>query len=348
MYSDKPLIVPNDVRKIIIKTPNRRIINWLYFYLASTMIIIRLFFSNPRLIVYSREMPLNISFLLWVKILKIPMIIEVNSSIKSELDSLGKKSFEKILTSIFQRLILRFADRIVTVSETLKNDLVQSARINPDYIDVIYNGIQADIPDQNTDSADIVKYFNIKNPFIIGFVGSCYPYHDIDTLISIAPQILNRFPDTRFFIGGDGAVLTEWKKMVNNLKVEQYFHFSGYIEPKYVPIIIQCFDCCVSLYKKDVKGPGMKIFDYLIQNKPVIVSGQRESRKLFSDFKNIIWTEIEKPSSVLSAYTDVRKKHDHYNKFDSRSLILKNYTWDHTARKIIDTVNRCITSPRYV
>ena len=214
MYSEKPLLISPEVSKIIIKTPNRRVINWLYFYLASVIMIIRSYFSNPRLVVYSREMPLNIFFLFCIKIMKIPLILEINSSIKTELDSLNKKSFEKIITSAIQRFIIRFADRVVSVSETLKNDLVKTARVNPACINVIYNGIPADIAGQNADSANIFKYFNIHNPFIIGFIGSCYPYHDIDSLISVTPQILKRFPDTRFFIGGDGPVLTKWKRII--------------------------------------------------------------------------------------------------------------------------------------
>jgi len=342
MYSEKPLLISPEVSKIIIKTPNRRVINWLYFYLASVIMIIRSYFSNPRLVVYSREMPLNIFFLFCIKIMKIPLILEINSSIKTELDSLNKKSFEKIITSAIQRFIIRFADRVVSVSETLKNDLVKTARVNPACINVIYNGIPADIAGQNADSANIFKYFNIHNPFIIGFIGSCYPYHDIDSLISVTPQILKRFPDTRFFIGGDGPVLTKWKRIIKTMQLEHYFHFHGYVNPEQVPGIIQAFHCCVSIYKHDVKGPGMKIFDYLIQNKAVIVSSQWESRKLFRDFKNIIWTEIENPSSILSAYTEVRNKYDVYNKFDSRSMILKKFTWDHTAKKIFDTIHETI------
>jgi len=330
------------VRTIAIRTPMVRIFKWLYYYVISSIKLILLILkSQQKTIVYSREMPLNPLLAFVCKWLGIPLFIEINGAISTEMSSFGKTKVELLITKTIQNIIYQLSTGIITVSKLLQNHLHLEYMIPLEKITVIYNGVSVHLPELKN-RIDYRSVFKTPTIRIVGFIGSCYPYHDITLLINIAPSLLAQIPNIRFVIGGDGETLIDWKRRVTYLHLDHYFYFPGYINSENIGNYISGFDICLSIFKKNVKGPGMKLFEYLVYNKPVIATYLTESFQLFQNLENIHWVEPENGEELFRTIIKVFNNLAKYSNLDSKSYILNNYTWDHTAQNIMKVIKETL------
>ena len=91
-YHGEKITIDYNIKTIFVKTWNVTIIKWLYFYIASTFYILRLFLKSQKIIVYSREMSYNIFLPILTKLLHIPLFIELNGVLLKEMEDLNYSS----------------------------------------------------------------------------------------------------------------------------------------------------------------------------------------------------------------------------------------------------------------
>lgn len=87
------------------------------------------------------------------------------------------------LQEIFPEICQK-AKRIVTVSEFSKQDIVDCYHVNPDKIDVAYNGAnEAFTPISETEQIEIRQRYTDGNPYFM-FVGSLHPRKNLARLFT--------------------------------------------------------------------------------------------------------------------------------------------------------------------
>ena len=353
-FSDITLIIPcysknlnqmilpkiNDIK--IIKTGNLPIIKWLLFYIVSSIYIILLKFKiRKRAIIYSREMPLNIFLPIISKIFNIPYFIEVNGFLLKEIIS-SKSKFrllKHLLTYLLEKINFKLSTGIVTVSEQLKKLIQSTFGIESYKITTVYNGVKIINPEPDNGYINFSNIFRLHNPIIIGFLGSCYPYHDIDLLIEAAPDIIKLNPRTRFVIAGDGEMLPEWKSAVKLKDLDSFFYFPGQIKKQESFKFLNSFSICYNLYYRHV-APGMKILEYLSTGKPVLYIDNPENRKLFKNFNNILWVKEHNKDSLLAAIKEVLKNPTKYHDSEAPDKIMKEFSWENSAQNILKVIEK--------
>jgi len=91
-----------------------------------------------------------------------------------------------LLKLFFFKLILNKAlknsEKIITVSEYVKNEIIRDFQINSDKIQVIYNGIDSKLNYHPQSIEYFHKNFNISKPFIF-YIGNAYPHKNLERLI---------------------------------------------------------------------------------------------------------------------------------------------------------------------
>ncbi len=90
----------------------------------------------------------------------------------------------------------RFSNKIIAVSRTVKNALIENG-INPDKINVIYNGIDS------SSCRTIEPAYYSKLPFVFANVGQFVPWKNQITFLKAAALVSRRLPEARFMLIGD-------------------------------------------------------------------------------------------------------------------------------------------------
>jgi glycosyltransferase involved in cell wall biosynthesis len=88
-----------------------------------------------------------------------------------------------------QRRAARVADRIISVSECTRRDLIERYGIGPDKVNVIHNGVdQARFRATEVDAEQVARRYDVRYPFIL-CVGSLMPWRNAPRLLRAAARL---------------------------------------------------------------------------------------------------------------------------------------------------------------
>ena len=135
-----------------------------------------------------------------------------------------------MIRQYFVRLMMfvsmKFADRIVTVSQSSMNDLKKYYPRFQDKVSFIHNGVRKTL--SVTNSMKLNNTFNYK---YILFVGTLQPSKNLLRLIEAYGLIENKIEENLVIIGGRGwQVAEKLQLLINKYKLQDRIIFSGYVE----------------------------------------------------------------------------------------------------------------------
>jgi len=134
-------------------------------------------------------------------------------------------------------LTAKWADAIISNSHSGKRALVNKAGIKPSAITVIPNGIELPPVDATFSRGD----FGIRpGELVVGTVGNLRKPKGHIYLVLAAPLVLEKLPDTRFMIVGQGELQQYLLDEAKKAGVAEKFVFTGFI--KDAAKIIRLFD----------------------------------------------------------------------------------------------------------
>ena len=135
-----------------------------------------------------------------------------------------------------KRRVLDKAEAVTTVSRKMRDD-VGSLRIDPGKIHVIPMGV-----DVQTRFIPSVRKKTTKS---LLFVGRVVEKKGLRYLIAALPKIIEKHPDAKLRVAGDGQELNAMKKLASDLGVTGHVHFLGAVTNEALPGLYQTSDVVV-------------------------------------------------------------------------------------------------------
>lgn len=241
-----------------------------------------------------------------------------------------KKTDLFLLKALIPRSIRR-ADKIITVSASERNKLIDFYKVAPEKVDFTYNGVDFKKFSQKFSYEEIKKIntkYKIPDTKYILYLGTLQPRKNIPIIIEAM-----KYLDIKLVIAGNREAHNFDQKIDEAIKkngLQDKIIFPGWIDEEDKPILLQIAECFVfsSLYE----GFGIPIIEAMAAGTPVVCSDIpmfREIGKdaaLFCDPKNS-QQFAENISKVLEDQP-LREKL-------VRSGIenAQNFTWQKTAKK---------------
>jgi len=329
-----------DAKVIIHPIPvvNLPLLRWIIFEIFSFFSLITnvLKFRPDHL--YFREtssfIPIVVS-----KLCHIPLTIEVNGWVLEELRQTGYSHWKIEYMRLNQRINFGYCDRIIPVSQGLKNLICANYPVKAAKIIPVANGTDPNIFRPIPKSAVLARTSLPDTP-TVGFIGSCYHYHGVQYLIKAAPFVLNKIPDVRFVVAGDGAQLEEWKILSHDLKVNNTFTFTGKVTFNLAPYYINSFDICVSPWDIEffskISGSPMKLFDYFACGKAVVSSAISPVKEIVDSYHCAELIDVHDSAIFANILCELLQDESRRNELGqkARAVVLNHFTWEITSRKI--------------
>lgn len=163
------------------------------------------------------------------------------------------------------------ADRLVAVSNVLKNETSWLYSVPNERIRVIYNGINCDRYNGWIDSLAVRKMYEIApdDPIVL-FVGRMAWQKGPDLLMEAIPNVLKRDSRTKFIFGGDGSMRSDMECAVNRMGVKDSTRFLGHVGGWRLMDLYKSADCiCVPSRNEPF---GIVILEAWAAGKPVVAS----------------------------------------------------------------------------
>ena len=167
-----------------------------------------------------------------------PLVVHVHSM---EFDRSGDHPNSRIMKEELRGL--RHADRIIAVSDYTKSNLVRRYHIPPENITTVHNGI--DVHESTTFSG--VKPLG---EVLIMFMGRITFQKGPEYFVEAAKLVYDRCDHVRFVMAGSGDALEGMIRKVAALKMQDRFHFSGFLGVAQ-PLFALCHPLSASFYRTD-------------------------------------------------------------------------------------------------
>ncbi len=160
-----------------------------------------------------------------------------------------------------ERLGLNEADKIITVSNWMKKQLMDRYNVNASKIKVIYNAI-----DPSRFKAMVEKL----GSKVVLFLGRLSIQKGADYFIHAAKKVLDVEPNITFLVGGKGPELKNLIKLTINLGISDKVKFLGYIPDEDLPKLYALADVYVM---PSVAEPfGITALESIASGTPLIIS----------------------------------------------------------------------------
>lgn len=271
--------------------------------------------------------------------LNIPIIIEINAPYPEERIKMEGYSLISGLANLVIKKQLRTVQKFVVVSEALK--LFYSKKLEGEDLNIVAtpNGISEEILIEArkipTDNLELVD--SLKGKFVIGFVGSIFPYHGVETLIKSFLEISKMYPNTELVVVGDGEILPELMAKYNG---NNQIHFTGKVEHLIAKRLLRTFDIAV-MASSNWYGSPVKIFEYGAYSKAVIAPSTVPVKEVIVDGKNGL---LITPDSVDNLTAAIKKLHDNADLREKLGNQLQQdvenkFLWKHVVHKILEGIN---------
>lgn len=127
-----------------------------------------------------------------------------------------------------ERVLSLFSDKIICVSDAVREFVVRTERIDPGKITVIRNGGRIKPPSHP--EVTLRSGWGIKEgDKVIGTVARLEPVKGVEHLIRAAATVVNAVDDVKFLIVGDGGQRRELESLADTLQIKDKVVFTGFL-----------------------------------------------------------------------------------------------------------------------
>lgn len=233
------------------------------------------------------------------------------------------------------------AKRIVTVSNYSKQDIAKSFSIDPDRIDVVYNGASKEFaPLTDTEKKKVrQKYSHGKNYFV--FVGALNPRKNIYKLLSAFDDFCSRTDsDTDLVIAGVPMFSNVFfNSNKDHLKHKDRIHFVGRIGRAE---LAQLVGGSLSLVLPSTfEGFGIPIVEAMYCDVPVITSNITAMPEVAGG--SALLVDPYSIESITNAMIRMDSDKKLRNSLVKKGRVRRDiYSWDKTATRLWQSIEKCL------
>ena len=167
----------------------------------------------------------------------------------------------------------RRSDRILTVSEASKRDILHYFNVQPEKIVVVYNAIDEHfrVTPAEEDVARVRERYQLDHQFVL-YVGNIKPHKNLVRLIEAFAELRRTgFDEVKLLIIGDQiSKLPALRRAVHGHKLHKHVRFLGYVSDQTLGVLYRLASAFVfpSLYE----GFGLPPLEAMASGTPVVIS----------------------------------------------------------------------------
>jgi len=181
---------------------------------------------------------------------------------------------------VAERCLSFLVDRITAVSPKVKRDLIYYEKINPEKIQMIWNGIETLAPPVQRQPEQVRRDLGISMTApVIGVCCRLMAQKGVRYLLEAAPAILRDHPEAVFLIVGDGDLRPRLQELAGILGIEKQVVFTGFRSDVYD--LIGTFDVYVlpSLFE----GTPLGLLEAMLLSRAVVVTKVGSNAEIVED-----------------------------------------------------------------
>lgn len=247
---------------------------------------------------------------------------------------------ELLLQKIGLKLAVLFADKIITISDFSKQEIIKYTNCNPNKIFVThlgYNNKKFFIESDEQKKNIIKEKYKLPNKFIL-YIGRIEEKKNIINQIKAFQKFRIQYPDYNFvLIGKHGYKYNEIKKYLLDNDLYQNIIELGWVEEDDMNIIMNM--ATIFLYVTNYEGFGLPIIEAQACNIPVITAENTCQKEIAGN--SVLYSMPNDVDTIYKNIIDIIE-----NKNGIKEILINNgienikrFSWEECAIKTLDAIN---------
>lgn len=255
--------------------------------------------------------------------------------------------FYKIKNLAYKLIILfavKCSQKIITVSEFTKKDIVSQFKISPEKVIVIYEGIAESLIQKQQNQNDLEdKNFllndNITKPFLL-YVGNAYPHKNLEGLIKVFHKIVKKYDNLQLvLVGKEDYFYTRLKEYAKELNlwhednIDSKIIFAGFVPDNKLNILYN--KALFYIFPSFYEGFGLPPLEAMANNCPVVSSNKASLPEILG--QACYYFNPEDQSDMFQKIERMINDDDLRKQLIRKGYEqIKKYSWEDFAKKILE------------
>ena len=275
-----------------------------------------------------------------------PDIIHARSRVPAWIAYLANKSLSiKFVTTVhgfnsvgFYSSIMQKGDKVICVSNSIKDYIQTNYNTNEDIISVIPRGVDAKLFNKECVDLEFInefnKEFNLDDKFVISSIGRVTQLKDYGTFLKAVNEIKKEKPNVvALIVGGvrsdKNDYLESLKKLIKDLNLDKNVVFTG--SQSKIAEIYFLSDVIVSSSKKP-ESFGRAVAEAISMDKPVVASNHGGVKDIIIENENGFFFEVGDSKDLCEKILKAKDL-----KFDGHNYIKDTFSLDNMVEKTFNT-----------
>ncbi len=282
----------------------------------------------------------------------LPFVLEYNGSGIKASHGLGRALKHEALSKRIEKVNLKAADLVVTVSRPLKDELVKRG-VAADKILVDPNGVDVEKYSPQVDGSQVRKRYGLEGKKVLGFIGTFGKWQGAEVLAQafgeLARESTEFRDEVRLLMIGDGATLSRVKEILAKYYVKDLCVLTGTLPQAEGPSYLAACDILVAPHVPNpdgtpYSGSPTQLFEYMAMGKGIVASNLGQIGEILKPNETALMVKPGDKNSLkegLKVLIQDEVLRERLGRAAREECVAK-YTWKEHARKIIEKLKeRC-------
>ncbi len=224
--------------------------------------------------------------------------------VTDHLDVFSKKGDEYLVPVLIlkkiQKTIAEYAEKIIVPSEYFKGVIKNWGVTDVKKIIVIHS-VPEEIPFQGR-KADFRRMLKFNGKIVVS-AGRLVPWKGFDTLISLVPEFIKKYPSFKLLIAGDGPDMSRLEKMVEKKKLHEHVALTGSLEQAVLFKYIRMAD--VFVLNTNYEGFSHQLLEVMGIGTPIVTTNVGGNPELITDEKNGLLVKYNNKKELFRAVSQI-------------------------------------------
>ena len=234
----------------------------------------------------------------------IPHILEVNAPLVREAAEHRELESRDLARSV-EDFVFHHSNQIICVSDALKQYVENIAPGRSAC--VVPNGVNTH---RRSTDPRIATDSMAESAFVVGFVGAVKPWHGVEHLLNIVPELIRRDPRIRIrIVGSQGGLGEKLAESCRERGLTNHVEFVGAVPYDTVPAELASMDVVVAPYPElsDFYFSPLKVFEYMAAGRAIVASEIGQIRDILKHEETGLLVPPGDEQALLAAILRLRK-----------------------------------------
>lgn len=251
----------------------------------------------------------------------------------------------KLSYRLFSWWAAKRANKIITISETAKKELINLYNIPAEKIEAVYWGINRELSQIFFSAAeieDVMRKFAINKDFIFSW-GQAFPRRHFKEAMLAFAIVAKELPGLQYLVACSDKynppILAELAKKINADLRREAIIYTSYIENQ-KDLFTLIRSAKLVIYVSDSEAMGLPPIEALRHRTPSVVAENSLTREIFGNNAFFIKNPAdigETEQAIKKGISDEAKRREIIN---NSTTIVKRFSWPDTSRKIIEIFDK--------